>query len=70
MRPCIAIVGGGVTAGLAASMLSQTNDVVLFQPSSLNASPIPEIVPRRVFFERAFLSPGPRTGSFRRRKRW
>lgn len=57
MRPCIAIVGGGVTAGLAASMLSQTNDVVLFQPSSLNASPIPEIVPRRVFFERAFLSP-------------
>ncbi|GBQ09292.1 hypothetical protein [Swaminathania salitolerans] len=56
MRLRIAIVGGGVAAGLAASMLSRNNDVVLFRPSRLNASPIPEIVPRRVFFERAFLS--------------
>ncbi|KZL23796.1 hypothetical protein [Pseudovibrio sp. WM33] len=57
MRPRVAIVGGGVTAGLAASVLSQTNDVIVFRPTDTSASPIPEIVPRRAFFEGAFLGP-------------
>jgi len=51
MRPELAIVGGGVTAGLAAYMLSSQCNVVLFRPHKVTASPIPEIVPRRAFFD-------------------
>lgn len=51
MRRRIAVVGGGVTAGLAAYMLSGHNEVHLFSPLSAVASPIPEIAPRRIFFD-------------------
>lgn len=57
MRPRVAIVGGGVTAGLAASVLAQTNEVILFRPTNSQTSSIPEIVPRRAFFENAFIDP-------------
>jgi|GEM_PF-1386874 len=51
MRRRIAVVGGGVTAGLAAYMLSGHNEIHLFRPLKAVASPIPEIVPRRIFFD-------------------
>lgn len=51
MRAKIAIVGSGVTAGLAANLLAHLYDVSLFQSPKPFASGIPEIVPRRAFFD-------------------
>ncbi|MFK7874168.1 MAG: hypothetical protein AB8B71_00090 [Paracoccaceae bacterium] len=51
MQSRIAIVGSGVTAGLAAHMLGSKGHVSLFQNKQASASPIPEIVPRRLFFD-------------------
>lgn len=51
MRSKIAIVGSGITAGLATSLLAPLFDVSLFQSPKPFASDIPEIVPRRAFFD-------------------
>ncbi|MBT0720287.1 hypothetical protein HGT70_03175 [Rosenbergiella collisarenosi] len=51
MRSKIAIVGSGITAGLATSFLAPFFDVSLFQSPKPFASGIPEIVPRRAFFD-------------------
>ncbi|MEQ1977504.1 hypothetical protein [Xenorhabdus sp. SGI240] len=50
MQTKIAIVGNGVTAGLAANLLTSLGDITLFQSPHFSASGIPEIVPRRAFF--------------------
>ena len=46
----VAVVGGGITAGLAAYMLASDNDITLFLPIQKTSSPIPELVPRQPFF--------------------
>ncbi|QDW31679.1 hypothetical protein FFE93_000475 [Yersinia sp. KBS0713] len=51
MYPKIAIVGSGVTAGLAANFLAPLGEITLFQSPNPFASGIPEIVPRRAFFD-------------------
>ncbi|BEM44793.1 hypothetical protein SMTE5_32570 [Serratia marcescens] len=50
MRQRIAIVGGGVTAGMAARLLAPLGETTLIQPGTPHASGMPEIVPRRPFF--------------------
>lgn len=50
MRQRIAIVGGGVAAGMAARLLAPLGEATLIQPGAAPASGMPEIVPRRPFF--------------------
>ncbi|EBH0780614.1 hypothetical protein FJ875_09965 [Salmonella enterica] len=50
MQQRIAIVGGGVTAGMAACLLAPLGETTLIQPGVVPASGMPEIVPRQPFF--------------------
>ena len=50
MRNRIAIVGNGITAGLATYLFAPNNDITIFRPEKNMLSPIPELVPRRAFF--------------------
>lgn len=50
MRQKIAIVGGGVTAGIAAHLLATLGETTLIQPDAAPLSGMPEIVPRQPFF--------------------
>ncbi|CDG22237.1 protein of unknown function [Xenorhabdus poinarii G6] len=50
MRTKIAIVGNGITAGLAANLLTSLGEITLFQSPRFFTSGIPEIIPRKVFF--------------------
>lgn len=57
MRTRTLIVGSGITAGLAANMLSRDDEINLsFFPLAM-FSTIPEIVPRRPFFDALGVSP-------------
>lgn len=51
MPPKIAIVGGGITAGLAANIMGTLGKIKLFHSDIRQVSMIPEIVPRRAFFD-------------------
>ncbi|OVZ94948.1 hypothetical protein CBW54_00605 [Yersinia kristensenii] len=51
MSTKIAIVGSGVTAGLTANLLAKRGEITLFQSPNPFSSGIPEIVPRRAFFD-------------------
>ncbi|SMB45849.1 hypothetical protein SPRA44_600088 [Serratia proteamaculans] len=51
MQQRIAIVGGGIAAGLAARLLAPLGTITLIQPVNFVASSMPEIVPRQAFFE-------------------
>lgn len=50
MSSDIAIIGGGVAAGMAALILSKNNMVEVFKPHKNISSPIPELVPRARLF--------------------
>ncbi|CAI2467902.1 hypothetical protein [Serratia ficaria] len=51
MRQQIAIVGGGVTAGLTARLLASSGEITLVEPVRPFVGGIPEIVPRRAFLD-------------------
>lgn len=46
----IAILGNGISAGLLAYLLSPKNKITIFKNSYFMFSPIPEILPRDIFF--------------------
>ncbi|MGB9037253.1 MAG: hypothetical protein WCC23_01940 [Acinetobacter calcoaceticus] len=47
----IAVVGNGISAGLLTYLLSHKNKITLFQDKDYIYSSIPEIIPRKYFFE-------------------
>ncbi|WP_151828338.1 hypothetical protein, partial [Acinetobacter oleivorans] len=47
----IAVVGNGISAGLLTYLLSHKNKITLFQEKDYIYSSIPEILPRKYFFE-------------------
>lgn len=51
MKPRQLILGSGVTAGLAANLLSTSYDTRLVWSHDVMISPIPELLPRRIFFD-------------------
>ena len=51
MQSRILILGSGVSAGLAANLLNDKGEIHLFSLINSTASPIPELVPRRPFFD-------------------
>ena len=51
MRPRKLILGSGVAAGLAANLLGDSHDVCIAWLRNAATSPIPELLPRRAFFD-------------------
>lgn len=51
MRPRKLILGSGVTAGLAANLLRDSHNICMAWLRHAQASPIPELLPRRAFFD-------------------